>query len=125
MMVDIEKTKQYYSSFQPEDLCDCSYCKNYYIQIKAEYPEVAAYLSSLGIDVEKPFETGPLEPDESGNLEYCSCQYIVFGSCPITYTRRISGVTFRIASSYPDTGIKEAHFVLELYPIKLKMILPR
>jgi hypothetical protein len=43
--VNIEKTQKYYHSIKPESLCDCNYCKNYYEQIKADYPAVASYLS--------------------------------------------------------------------------------
>lgn len=123
MLVDIEKTKHYYSTLKKGSLFDCKYCENYYLQIKREYPNVATYLASLGIDIEKPFETNLLEPDENGILEYCCCQYIVFGDYSNTYSHKIDDVYFRIASSYPSTEIKENHFVLEFYPIKLKMIL--
>ena len=64
-------------------------------------------------------ETSPLEPDENGVLDYCCCQYIVFGSCEPTYYHKIGDVEIRRATSYPDTGIEKAHFVLELYPIRL------
>ena len=124
MRVNIEKTKQYYDSLEYQLLCECNYCKNYYSQVKAEYPKVASYLDSLGIDIEKPFEVSPLEPNENNILEYCTCQYIVFGSCPDTYSYQIDDVEFRVAESYPNTGRKEEHFVLEFYPIKLKMIVP-
>ena len=121
LRVDLEKTKQYYSSLKQDDLCDCNYCKNYCQQVKTEFPEIASYLASLGIDIEKPFETNPLEPDSNGILEYCGCQYIIFGSYSNTYTHRIGDVTFHIASSYPSTNLEDEHFVLEFYPIKLKM----
>ena len=123
LSVDIKKTKQYYDSLKQDVLCDCKYCKNYCQQVKTKFPEIAAYLASLGVDIEKPFETNPLEPDKNGILEYCSCQYIVFGNYSDTYNHRIGGVTFRIASSYPSTNLEEKHFVLEFYPIKLKMAL--
>lgn len=120
-MVDIEKTKQYYSALKQDILCDCNYCKNYYLQVRTVFPEIASYLASFGIDIEKPFETSPLEPDENNMLEYCCCQYIVFGSCSNTYRHQIGDVTFHIASSHPSTGITEAHFILEFNSIKLKM----
>ena len=124
MNVDVEETQKYYNSIKQESLCSCNYCKNYYRQIKSSYPAIASYLASFGVDIEKPFETSPLEPDINGMLEYCVCQYIVFGSCTSTYSHRIGEVNFRVASSYPSTGIKEEHFVLELSPIRLKVILP-
>jgi hypothetical protein len=124
MNVDIEKTRKYYHSIGQESLCKCNYCKNYYMQIKADYPAIGSYLASFGVDVAKPFEISPLEPDGNGMLEYSACQYIVFGGCPNTYHHRIGDVEFRVASSHPSTGIEEEHFVLEFFPIRLKVILP-
>jgi hypothetical protein len=124
MNVDMEKTRKYYDSIGQESLCDCNYCKNYYMQIKVDYPEVDLYLSSFGVDIEKPFETSPIEWEENGLLEYDFCQYIVFGSCPDTYSHRIGDVEFRVATDHPSTEIEEEHFVLEFSPICLKAILP-
>ncbi len=119
MDTNIEKNKIYYAQLPKDALCDCIYCQNYYTQVKTAYPEVAAYLLSLGIDIEKPFETSPLEP-ENGNLTYCVCQYIAFGSCADDYYHKIGNVAFRKSTSYPFTGITEQHFVLDLAPITLK-----
>ena len=121
MDVDRFKTKEYYDSMTEASMCDCNYCCSYRLQIKAAYPKVAEYLSTLGIDIEKPFETSPLEPDENGVLEYCCCQYIVFGRCKSEYHHRVGDVEIRIAASYPCTGIEQEHFVIELFPIKLKI----
>ena len=119
MKPDIEKTRAYYSSLGPENICDCAYCQNYCVRVKEAYPEVALYLAALGVDIEKPFETLPLEPDENGYLEYCVCQYIVFGSCPEDFTYRIGDVTFGRSDCHPNTKIDEEHFVLDFYPIRL------
>ncbi len=119
MDANIERNRAYYSQLSSNVLCDCAYCQNYYSQVKAAYPDASAYLQSLGIDMEKPFETSPLEP-ENGNLTYCACQYIVFGSCEDEYHDKIGNVEFRKVASYPSTGISEPHFVLELAPITLK-----
>ena len=124
MNIDVRKTRNYYEVLDPESLCHCNYCKNYYSQIKAEYPAVASYLSSLGIDIEKPFELSPLEPDENKTLEYCSCQYIAFGRCAENFCRTIDQVEICVASNYPNPGIAEEHFVLELSPIRLKILYP-
>ena len=53
-------------------------------------------------------------------LEYCCCQYIAFGTCEPNYHHKIGNIEFRLATSYPGTGIEQEHFVLEFYPIKLK-----
>ena len=120
MNVDVSATKDYYNTITDSALCDCGYCRNYRLQIRDALPEVATYLESWGIDIEKPFETSPLKPDENGMLEYCGCQYIVFGKCAPEYSYKIDDVEFRIAVSYPQTGIEEEHFVLELFPIWLE-----
>ena len=122
MDINIEKTKEYYASIGESLLCDCIYCQCYRKQIRSVYPKVAEYLDSLGVDIEKPFETSPLEPDEKNMLEYCCCQYIVFGKCDSKYSYQIDNVKFRMATSYPHTGIEEEHFVLELFPIWLKYV---
>lgn len=67
------------------------------------------------MDIEKPFETLPLEPDENGYLEYCVCQYVVFGSCLENFTHRIGDVTFGRSGCHPSTKVGGDH----LYPIHL------
>lgn len=123
MNVDVSATEDYYNSITDSALCDCGYCRNYRLQIRDALPEVATYLESWGIDIEKPFETSPLEPDENGMLEYCGCQYIVFGSCDLDYHHRIGDVQFRIATSYPSTGIEQEHFVIEFFPVCLRSVI--
>lgn len=122
--MNIEETRQYYQSLPAEALCDCAYCRNYYLQISEKYLRIASYLDSIGVDSAKPFETSPLEPDENQMLEYCACQYIVFGRCSNDYRHQIDGVELRIAQSHPSIGIPQEHFVLELFPVKLPVILP-
>lgn len=117
-------TKDNRSGYGRENMCGCAYCRNYCARIKAAYPEVARYLASLGVDIEKPFGVSPLEPDEDGYLEYCICQYIVFGTCSEDYSHQIGDVTFGRSDCHPSTKIKEEHFVLDFYPIKLKFEMP-
>ncbi len=123
MNVNIDQTREYYRSLDINSLCDCNYCKNYCLQIKSGYPKVAEFLDTLGVEIEKPFETSPLEPDENGFLEYCGCQYIVFGTCSSDYQHQIDNVEFRLAPSHPATGIEAKHFVLEFYPVQLRYIM--
>ena len=35
MAINVEQTKKYYKDIKQEDLCDCNYCKNYYLQVNA------------------------------------------------------------------------------------------
>ena len=115
MKVDAEKTRQYYRGIGPGALCSCNDCKNYYARVKAAYPAAAEYLAGVGAEIEKP-----LEPGADGMMEYCACQYVVLGSCEENYRHTVDGVEVRRARFYPEAGVKEEHFVLELSPIRLK-----
>lgn len=119
MKSDLEKTRAYYRNLSPENICDCAYCQNYCARDKAAYPEVARYLDSLGVDIEKPFELFLPDEDEGGCLEYPICQYVVFGTCPEDFTHRIGDVAFGRSDCHPKTKIDGEHFVLDLYPIHL------
>ncbi len=121
--MDIERTKLYYKQKSSSDICDCAYCQNYVREIKTTYPKVAEYLFSLGIDIEKPFETMPLEPDENGYIKYISSQYVVFGMPDDFVKTVIDSVDVVIANSHPSTFINEDHFVIEIYPILLKWVM--
>lgn len=123
MNIDISKTKAYYHSISESSMCNCNYCRSYRLQVKSAYPKVAEYLGVLEIDIEKPLETSPLEPDENGILEYCCCQYIAFGKSNPEYHDRVGDVEFRIAALYPGTGTEQEHFVIELFPIKLQYVM--
>lgn len=116
--MDVQKTKAFYEGTGIGDLCQCAYCRNYVQQIGSVYPEVAEFLETLGADIEKPFETSPLEP-ENGYLDYISAQYIIMGSREGFQNGMINEVSIRIADSHPATGIPEEHFVIELFPIRL------
>ena len=118
--MDIEQTKHFYKQIAFSDLCQCSYCKNYVKEIKKTYPLVAEYLQKTGVDIEKPFETMPLEPDENGYIEYIAAQYIVMGDSRDFHKAMIGDVNIDLAQSHPSTDIKEPHFIIELYPVILK-----
>ena len=118
--LSIKETKQYYDSLTAEDLSNCAYCRNYIREIRNAYPKVAEYLLALGVDIEKPFETIPLEPDETGGIEYLSSQYIVIGNTDGFIKTVIDTVTVDITDSHPLTNIDKPHFVIEIYPVRLK-----
>lgn len=114
--INKEKNKIYYS--KDLELCDCDYCKNYYKKIKNTYKEVSKYLENLGIDIEKPFELSYSKTSDK-NMEYISCQYIVFGYVDENFNQKIKDVKFQKTNFHPTTNIKEEHFVLEFGPIYL------
>lgn len=117
--MDVKKTSEYYESLQDNDVCQCGYCQNYVREIKAAYSKVSGYLSTMGVDIEKPFETDPLEP-ENGYLEYISVQYIVMGNRDGFQKTIIDEVNIDLAQSHPSAAIEEEHFVIEIFPIRLK-----
>ena len=118
--ISIKRAKAHYRLEAERTLCDCDSCKHYRSRIKSAYPEIASHLAKWGIAMEKPFEACPLEPDADGFLTYCVCQYIVFGTCPSAEPLQVGDVTLRLSAFHPSTGIGEAHFVLDVYPIKLQ-----
>ena len=94
--MDIEKTRRYYVRLTDADVCDCAYCRNYVKEIRAAYPELDAYADQLGIDLEKPLETIPVEPAE-GRILYSGAQYVVLG--PLLWgTVRVGGTRPAAAS---------------------------
>lgn len=113
------KTKDYYKILKSEDICQCAYCQNYVREIKKEYRALHRYLEDIGVNIEKPFETMPLE-EKDGYIEYASVQYIVMGSTDGFRESKVGDVTITLADSHPTTGIEVEHFVIELYPIVLK-----
>ncbi len=121
--MDIEKTKLYYEQINNNDLCDCLYCQNYIKEIKYSYPKVAEYLLRLGVDIEKPFETMPLEPDEMDYIEYICSQYVVMGEPNDFSPALVDSVHIHITESRPDTQIEQPHFVIEIYPIRLRWVM--
>ena len=118
--ISIKRAKAHYRLEAERTLCDCDSCKHYRSRVKSAYPEVASHVAKWGIAMEKPFEACPLEPDADGFLTYCVCQYIVFGTCPSAEPLQVGDVTLRLSAFHPSTGIEEAHFVLDVYPIKLQ-----
>lgn len=121
--MNVEKTKEFYAQVKCTDLCNCTYCQNYVREIKASYPELTEYLNRFGVDIEKPFETMPLEPDETGHIEYICSQYIVCGEREGFEKVTIDSVNVGIAKSHPSTEMEEAHFIIEIYPVYLNWVM--
>ena len=120
--MDIAKTGNYYRKLNQNDLCSCDYCRNYRFAIQGAYPILSDYLAEMGVDIEKPFETIPLEPHE-GSIEYIAVQYVVMGNRSDFKAAVVSGVNIGIADSHPMTDIEEEHFVIEISPIKLRWVI--
>ncbi len=72
---DIEKTKEYY---QNRSLCECEFCKAFYMQIKKAEPRLAEFLEEFGVDASKPDEIS-LPYEENGKIFYNMIDYTVCG----------------------------------------------
>lgn len=121
--MNIKETQEYYKQFRADALCSCAYCRNYVRQIRQAYPALAEYLRGMGVDIEKPFETLPLVPDQEGYLEYIGAQYIVFGENKGFEKKMIDLVHVDLTDWHPSTRIEEPHFVIEIQPIRLKWVM--
>lgn len=117
--MDIIKTENYYRTLNDDSLCSCDYCRNYYREVKKAYPELSDHLAGMGVDIEKPFETMPLEPYKR-TIEYIAVQYIVMGNAANFKSEDVYGVHISITDSHPMTDIAEEHYVIEISPIRLK-----
>jgi len=117
--MDAKRTKEYYSSKDCHEVCDCGYCRNYTGRIKKAYPELGAFLASMGVDIEKPFECFPLEPEKE-SITYLCVQYPVMGEKDGFETSHVSGADIYVTECHPVTDIKDVHFVIEVSEIKLE-----
>ena len=106
------KTENYYRELNKDSLCSCDYCRNYYKEVKAAYSELSDHLAGMGVDIEKPFETIPLEPYE-GNIEYIAVQYIVIGNGMNNYISENAILRFAI-----DNGIIDCATIQQQIELK-------
>lgn len=115
------RTVRYYENLGEEDLCTCDSCRRWRKKIRNAYPKIAVYLDSLGADIAKPHEVWAVEYDEEGTLMYMDAQFVIFGNKDGFSECTIDDIKIRLAESYPPTGIKEEHYVIEMDPFFLKM----
>ena len=74
--VDIENTKEYYSS---KTLCDCDECRNFYRQADDVFPKLKNLLLAFGIDIARPEEI--CSTYNKGKVDYHAVSYTVIGEC--------------------------------------------
>ena len=120
--MNIEQTRRHYQSISEEDLCRCAFCRTYTAKIKAALPRMAAYLDSMGVDIEKPLEVLPLDETEE-EMEYMGAQYLVLGAPEGFPEITVEKIPVFITDSHPSTKIPEKHFVIEIAfedPLRLR-----
>ena len=120
--MDIEKTKEYYAGMRREDCCTCAYCQNYIDEVKAAYPELDAYLQSLGVDIERPFELFiPLEEDDGQNFLFYGVQYLICGTSDSSVEKEIGDNVIQITTDHPTPTYEGECFIIDCAPIKVKI----
>lgn len=111
--MDIERTKAYYAEIKREDICNCIYCQNFIDEIKRSYPDVAEYLLSIGVDIERPFEVLlPSDPIE-GYMDYYLVQYLIVGNPDDFQDTKIGEVSIGISECHPDSNYSGEHFIID------------
>ncbi len=120
--MNVEKTREYYRNLTADDICDCAYCRNYVSEIRKQYPKLADYLDSIGVNIEQPFEAIPLVPMD-GQMIYMGVMYIVMGSSDDFTPVTVEGVSIDITDSHPWDDIEDEFFVIETDEIRLRWLL--
>ncbi|MDE6732678.1 MAG: hypothetical protein K2J77_07365 [Oscillospiraceae bacterium] len=118
--MDISETKRYYSKIKREDLCSCDCCQYYIDEIRSSYPAVSDYLTTLGVDIEKPFECGwPSDPVD-GYMDYYVVLYLIVGNNDGFKETKIGDVTIELIDSYPAATYKGEYFIIAAGPFHIK-----
>lgn len=122
--VDIEKTKDYYTS---HSLCDCPACRNYYVQVKHKFHLLDEFLLEFGIDIERPDELSHIESDNE--IQYLCAAYTVCGKIlefdkyEIDLFEDGGVVSIVFNNSYIPNEQKTDYFVVMVYNIRLPWVL--
>lgn len=119
--MDIEKTKEYYAEIKREDICDCIYCQNLIDEIKQSYPDVAEYLLSLGVNIERPFEVFlPIEDHESGYMDFLIVQYLIVGNSNDFKETKVGNIEIGISDCHPTATYEGEHFIIDTGTFHIK-----
>lgn len=117
--MDIEQTKAYYAALERADICSCAYCQNLIDEISAAYPDVAAFLASLGADIARPFEVLLPSDPADGFMDYPAVQYLICGDSAGFQETKIGEVTIGISDCHPPASYHGAHFIIEAGPFHI------
>lgn len=72
--VDVDSTARY---SKEHALCDCDEDRNFYAQARETFPGLAAFLAELGVEIDRPDETGSHAEDDC--IDYHFVSYTVIG----------------------------------------------
>ena len=111
--MDIERTKAYYAKMKREDICDCVYCQNLIDEIKQAYPDVAEYLLSLGVNIERPFEVFLPSDPVNGYVDYPIVQYLIAGDPGDFNETTVGDISIGLSDCHPTATYEGGHFIID------------
>ena len=118
--MNIEKTREYYENIGREDICSCIYCRNFIDEVRSSYPETADFLSSLGVDIEKPFEVFLPSDPLDGYMDYYEAQYLIAGDSAGFSETRIGDISVYLSECHPQAVYKDEHFIIGAGVFRIK-----
>ena len=123
--VDTEATLQY---SREHSLCECSYCRNFYVQARESFPELSAFLAQFGLEIDRPDEIASFVIEDS--VEYPYVSYTVIGDIleadklEFTVMDKGRSVGILVDRDYvPNEQKTNRYFVLSVLNLKMPWIL--
>ena len=114
--VDLTQTMEY-SAAEAAEHCTCAYCRNFYVTVDAECPQLRTFLGEFGLDLEAPDELMPY--DICDRLSYAG-KYVVFGRILHYGSDRIRcGNAYVWPMTDSEFDIVQPHFVLSLEELEV------
>ncbi len=123
--VDIESTIEYSCG---HSLCNCDEDRNFYVQSKEKFPQLAEFLSELGLLIDRPDEVGSCA--EEGYIDYHFVSYTVVGDILEADKYEIDmfdgGLFLNIVIDHwyvPNEQKANKYFTVTIYNIRLPWVL--
>ena len=123
--IDIEATARYYKE---HSLCDCSECRNFYVQAREKFHKLTAFLEELGVDIQRPDEIGSIAMGDE--VDYHFIAYTVNGRIiehdgyEIDIRDGEAFLSVVIDNSYfPNDQKIEEYFTVTVYGVRLPWVM--
>ena len=125
--VDIESTIKY---SREHSLCDCDEDCNFYVQAKEKFPQLAEFLSGLGLLIDRPDEIGSCAAEDY--IDYHFVSYTVVGEILEAGKYEIDmfdgGLFLNIVIDnwyVPNEQETDRYFTVTVYNIRLPWVLQK
>lgn len=119
LSADTGKTEKYY---RLNTLCNCSECRNFYVQINEKLPELQAFLSGFGVNAARPDELSYYIRE---NEVIYDAMYTVTGKIKKPGSEKIAvgSISLTIGTAYVPNEQTEPYFVITAHDIQLPWLL--